>query len=61
MKVGFVALEAQERLVLLQQVVGDRTVRGVTRSAVLRNRLVLEDKRPLLGGVAIHTQIVLAL
>jgi hypothetical protein len=59
MKVGFVALKAKEWFVLLQQVVSNRTMGSVTGSAVLCNRLMLEDKGPLLGSMAVQTQVVL--
>ncbi len=55
------ALQAEERLVLHQQVVGNRTVWIVADGAVVFNRGVTEHERTLVAAVAVEAEIVGAL
>lgn len=61
MKMAFMALQADKRLTLLEEIIGDRAVRVVTDIAVLLNRAVLEHKRPLIAGVAVVAEVINAL
>jgi len=61
MEVQAVALQTQVRLVLLQKVVGHRTVRIMADGAVLFHRGMLKGKGTLLIHVALEAQLVLAL
>lgn len=57
-EVGFMTLEAEERFVLFQKVVGHRPVRIVTNGAILDYRFVLENEWTLIAGVTSETEIV---
>ncbi len=61
MKMPFMALQAEKGLVLLQQIVGNRTMRIMTNGAVFGDRGMLEDERALVAAVAVETQVVGAL
>lgn len=52
------ALQAEERLILCQQVVCNRPMRVVTRRAALGNRSMFEDERTLVAGVTLETEII---
>jgi hypothetical protein len=58
MKVGFMTLQAKERLILFQQIVGDCSVGIVAGHTVFRHRGVFEHKRAPLVGVTGQAQIV---
>jgi len=58
MEVGLVALQAQERLLLLQQVVGHGSMGIMAVEAVLHYRIVFEHEWSLVAGMALETQIV---
>jgi hypothetical protein len=59
MEVSLVALQAQEWLVLFQQVVRYSSMGYVAGGAVLRHRWMIKDKRSLLLGVATDTEVML--
>ena len=58
MEMRFMTLQAQERLVLNQQVVGYCAVSIMTEGAVFDHRLVLKHKGPLITGMAFKAEIV---
>src|SRR6056297_1056471 len=58
MEMKLVALQAQERLILYQEVVRHGAVGPVTDGAVLYNGRMFKDKRPLFRGVTIQAQVV---
>jgi len=58
MEMAFMALQAEERLALLEKVVGDRAVGVVADIAVLLNRAVLENKRTLIPCVAVVAEVI---
>ena len=55
---SFMALQADERLVLLQQVVGNCSVRIVADGAVFRDRRMLKHKWPLVARMAVDAEVV---
>ena len=57
----FMALQAEERLVLNQHVIGDGTMGIVADGAVVLNGGMPEYERTLVAGVAVQTQVVGAL
>ena len=52
-----VAAQAEKRLILHQQVIGNGAVRVMTDAAVLNHRRMLIDKRPLIFRMAFKAQI----
>jgi hypothetical protein len=60
MKMSLVTLETEERLILFQQVRGDRTMGHMAGHAVFGNRRVVEHKGPLLFGMTLETKFTLA-
>ena len=61
MEMPFMALQAEEWLVLDQHVVGDRTMGVVADGAVVLNRSVAEYERTLVAAMAVEAQVVGAL
>ena len=57
-EVGLVTLQADERLVLPEQIVGHRAVRLVASVAAFLDRRVLEDEGTMLGRVTTRAQLV---
>ena len=58
MEVSFMTLQADERLVLLQQVVGDSAVGVVADGTVFSDRSMLKHKWALVTRVAVNAEIV---
>ena len=52
-----VAAQAEKRLILHQQVIGNGSVRVMTDAAVLNHRRMLIDKRPLIFRMAFKAQV----
>ena len=52
------ALEAQERFALDEQVPVDRTVRKMTGAAIVGHIRMLVEERPLLLGVALRARLL---
>lgn len=57
----FVALQAEERLALFEEIIGHGTVWVMTDAAILLDRAVFEDEWPLVAGVAVVAEVVGAL
>src|SRR6266540_1513378 len=56
-----VALQAEEWLILLQQVISNGAVRVVTNGAIFLDRLMFEHKRALVAAVAVEAEVSYAL
>ena len=61
MEMPFVALQAEERLILNQEIICYCPVRIVANGAVILNRSMTKDEWPLVTSMAVKTQIVGAL
>lgn len=57
-KVELMALEAEERLILDEEVVCDAAMNGVADAAVFHNGFVFKDIRALSGSVALPTKVI---
>ena len=58
MEVELVTLQAQERLILYQEVVSHGTVRIVADGTIFYHRLMFKHKRSLFGGMTLEAKIV---
>lgn len=58
MEVELVTLQAQERLILYQEVVSHRSVWIVADGTIFYHRLMFKHKRPLFGGMTLEAKVV---
>ena len=58
MEVELVTLQAQERLILYQEVVGYRSVGIVADGAIFYHGFMFKHKRPLFGRMTVEAKVV---